>query len=460
MRPRRFAPLQRAPLRARYAAPVAARVQAPKPVAHGTFLNALRLTHVYIGAWVVWFAALMITASEPYSGQSLRAILIIGGSIVAVFFGLVIFEPKQNLRPQQPSPDAMVRMRITTLVAIGLGALGVMLRGLDWFVLRGIGIGGDMMANREALLNSSGLASVIAAGLIPFTIVAPVMNGLARRHGQPMVFPISSLVLALVGPVMAIAVGSRSSLLYMAIMYLFCALFFFRPSPRLMVGAVLGALALFTVSTLVFVGRAQEMGMDIRYSARYSVYTQMVPTQPEVLDILDSSPPAIADTVFGAISVAQYVCHGVFEATYIVDNFGERQHADGLYTFEYAAKVANMLPLIDIEMSPIQGINPRQGAFATLFGTFFIDFGNFAPFACFIFGVCASLVRTRAVSGDWLIAPLYVVVAAQVAMSVVADPFCTSAMIYWDMALLLFWLAARAFVFSHEPIRISRWRPA
>ncbi|WP_395648222.1 hypothetical protein [Terricaulis sp.] len=426
----------------------------------GTFLSAIKLTHVYLVAWVMWFGAFLLTASEPYSGQSLRAILVVGGGILAVFAGLAIFEPKQAPKQQPLSSGALVRMRLCALAGMGLGALGVLFRGVDWFVIRGIGIGGDMMANREALLNSSGPLSIVAAGLIPFTIVAPVLNGIARRQGLPMVFPVSSVLLALIGPLMAIAVGSRSSLLFMAIMYMFCALLFFRPSARLLTGAVMGALALFAVSTIVFVGRADEMGMDIRYSARYSVYTQMVPTQPHVLDILDSAPPAIAHTVFGAISVAQYLCHGVFEATYIVDNFGERHHSDGLYTFEYAAKVANMLPLVDIDMSTLAGINPRQGAFATLFGNFFIDFGDYAPLACFVFGLCAALVRARAVAGDWLIAPLYVVVASQVAMSIVTDPFCTAAMIYWDMGLLAFWIAARAFVFSHEPLRISRWRPA
>jgi hypothetical protein len=423
------------------------------------FLNSIRLTHVYIASWGVWLAALIISASRPYSGQTATAWLVVLASAAAVLIGLMVFESKPKLLKQpQMSGAAVTRLQVCVLIATGFGALGVLLRAYDWFVVRGVEITGALMTNREALLQSSGPISVAAAALIPFTIVAPVINGLMRRHGHSMVLPVTSLLLASAAPLMAIAIGSRSSLLYLGIVYVLCALHYFRLNAKLFGTVAAGAFALFIISTIVFVARANDMGMDIPYSARYSIFTQMVPTREDVLHALDTAPQNIKAVLFGMISLAQYLCHGVFEATYIVDYFNPSEHSNGLYTFEFAIKAANLLPVIDFQLDHLGRINPRQGAFATLFGVFYIDFGAYGIIACFIFGVLASLIRSRAVSGDWTIAPLYMVVAAQVAMAVVADPFGTAAMIYWDMALVVFWLAARAFVFGPEPARAMTWR--
>ena len=127
------------------------------------------------------------------------------------------------------------------------------------------------------------------------------------------------------------------------------------------------------------------------------------------MSIIDGAG-AMGPLFAGYASMLQYYTSGLFEFFYLVDlktdNFG-----NGTYTFFFLPKIIALLTgggyearLADMGN---EILNPRSGVFQSFFGPIYLDFGNFVPVFCVIFGAIAGFLRAAVRRGNAFAFPLY-----------------------------------------------------
>ena len=200
----------------------------------------------------------------------------------------------------------------------------------------------------------------------------------------------------------------------------------------------------FIAFNLIFLLRLSDYGYDLQHAARYSIYTQLVPTEPWALEYIDSSG-YFRDYLISAIATLQYIIDPVFEFFYLVE-LKDRNFQFGAWEFFYFEKFFNMITGGATQYSEIGAaflINPRSGAAQTFFGDAYLDFGYFTIVFSFFFGLFASLIRRAVESGNVYLFPFYVYVLTHLLTSPVHG--IGGAVGVSDFTLLMFGLGAGSY---------------
>jgi len=211
-------------------------------------------------------------------------------------------------------------LKIILFIAI----VGVLLRIIDKYYLRGATLALDIVANREALISQgSGLISIISAVLYPFTFIIFFYYLFLKR-----IKAISSIWLLLVVPVALFPIvdglffGSRSSALVFITLIVFYLgvfdIFKLKFNIKTFIASIVFFLIIFSFSGYMFSFRTESLHMDPILSTQISAYAHFVQLDTKWTDFLYSiNGNLIYYFSIGIINFIQYVIHGIFELLFM-----------------------------------------------------------------------------------------------------------------------------------------------
>lgn len=409
-------------------------------LAEQSLINPRALTPASVLLWMclAWVAIYWLTPIEMYTSPATYPYILLGGCLVGLLLGLVLFEARTHpSRP--PDPD---EWSLLYRVTFALGLLGIMLRIFDWAVLRGLSVDVGFFENREKIETAGASAfSMASTLLIPFTLAPYMFHAVGQRNGAIVGRSWTSIGLALLWPVLTIVIGSRSSMFMSIGMLLISRIIIFpHTSKKIIAFCVFFVVTLLYLGGLLFIARISEFGLNIEKSIKFSAFTHMVPVTSEYFRFVANLSDWGRDTVFIGTTFAQYVLHGVPEFVYLTEHYQNSEQWGG-YTFSIFVRLAHALWGLDYNGNLVTSSIPRVGIYTTMFGPFFVDFGAFAPIFCLGLGTLISWTRSRVLAGEIAVLPLYVAFVMQMASAIVVNTFMSAYGIFYNLAFGAFWLA-------------------
>ena len=312
-------------------------------------------------------------------------------SIIFLYFGLIFGCKKVSFKTRkiQLSVNVKVLKKIFMIIFI-IALVGVILRIVDKYYIRGASFSIDFESNRLALsLEGAGFISIVSAMLYPFSFIVIYYYLFLKRLKE-----ISLLWLFVVAPISLFPVidgiffGSRSSsLAYLVLTFLYLfSLNFIKIKFNLKTIVVFLLLsAMFYLSGLMFSFRSEALGIDPILSTQISAYAEFVTLDPRWTDFLYSIRSEWSYYFYlGVINFAQYWVHGVFELLYMVDNFISQKATLGGASFFIIFKFFAVIFGFNLDF--IADSEVRSGVFITFFGSSYYDFLYFGVIFNFIFG--------------------------------------------------------------------------
>ncbi len=331
---------------------------------------------------------------------------------------------------------------VTTAAVIGIG-----LRIYDRFFLRGASLAEDVLLRRESLENAgSNIFSMFAAGLFPFCFVVLFVFFLRPRDGKrhPFRLLFSLCVFALPG-LNAILVGSRSIILTSVLLMSVYAFYFgmLRINGRSVSTIILTSILLLFLFTSVFLDRLQAMGLAPESSVYNSDYAASLKPNGWIAQKIDNPGSLLAsNTYFTYLNLTQYAVHGVFEFSYLYQNF-TGAHTWGADTFSMYYKLGAFIFGLPGFEDRVLAAEPNSGVFTTFFGPLFIDFGWFGPLLVFGFGLVAQALWTQVRRGDVGLAPFYFYLVIVIFLSPIVNLLSNGEGLFILTSFALFWLGTR-----------------
>lgn len=363
------------------------------------------------GVLALYALGMTIAPMEPTVVFSWSAAALWLGIAAGLWVGLRQGEASAGRRAASPVTAALARKVV--LLAVG----GVLLLGIDRYVVRGAPLELDFFAVRDALEGSPpGVFGMLAAFVGAFAPFGWLMCRLASAQGVrlPVGWHVAGLAAALAYVLLSVSAGSRTVMLVVVLLHVAAIAYFARLSgrrlrARVVATIVLLALAMVGASVAVMFSRLEQMGLDPLVSIQASGYAESLQPSAAALAWIESHPDS-APLLATAFSLALYVYHGVFEFALLVDSFADR-HTAGALIFWLPLKLLDSLAGTSLSVDPGQLDGVREGLFTTFAGPVFIDFGVLAvPVAALLGWVlaypCAALRRGHAA---WLPAAATVV---------------------------------------------------
>ncbi|MDD5249252.1 MAG: O-antigen ligase [Rhodocyclaceae bacterium] len=351
----------------------------------------------------------VVAPVEIIDGISIEAMTFIimsyGMFIVGCLLGEVGGAPVKRRTTNAPVYSILIALIATTM-------LGVTLRIVDHYVVRGMSLTSNLFENRMALeATSPGWTAVFGAALSSLAIVLPFCYMSLRRHERSVPLLCVVVILFVFPSVDSLIVGSRSVLvtnISLLLLYGFC-FGLIRPNLKGVSVVVSLAVLLVTFGAKMFLNRLALMGMDVAMTIHYSSYALTVQPVPWIEDVLTND--YLGGAAFAWLHVSQYFIHGLFEFGYLYDNF-VGAHTLGAMTFHPIYRLLALvlgLPTYDEFVLPEL---PRYGAYSTFFGPIYFDFGWFwGALVMGMFGFCAQRLWKAAVGSFQMFTPLYLYVA-------------------------------------------------
>ena len=315
-------------------------------------------------------------------------ILSIGGLYLGLLFGYkrLTFKRKKI----QIYIDVKALKKVFKIILI-ISILGVLLRIVDKYYLRGASLALDIVGNREALsAQSTGIISIISAILYPFSFIIFFYYLFLKR-----IKSISSIWLLFVIPIALFPIidgvffGSRSSaLVFVSLFIFYLGIFKFlklKLNIKTLVLSLLFFVAMFSLSGYMFSFRTESLGMDPVLSTQISGYAYFVQLDEEWTSFLYSVKGNLIYYFYiGVINFVQYVIHGVFELLYLVDNFNTENLTYGGQNFFIILKF--FARIFGFSLDFVRDAQLRLGIYTTFLGPIYYDFSYFGVLFSFLFG--------------------------------------------------------------------------
>ena len=388
-----------------------------------------------------WVALLIVAPVDPVWPSSLEPVALLVLAVAAMGLGCVLpatFYPVARTA----FLVAPARFRKALTLCLVLGLAGAVLKLMDLLVLRGIAIGDPIdVARSQAERGGSSIVSILAAALGPFGLASLALAAAGKSAALRARIGLAPLLLAAAIPAMGLLLGSRSTLM-MACLYgiVIAALLAVRITARQAALTFTATLAMLLGFNLLFLLRLQQYGIDARFAARYSAYTELVPTTRAYLDLVDNGG-MFGGLLAGLASLFQYALSGIFEFFSLVDSKRE-DFGFGAYQFSFIDKFIAFVTGGSAQASDIRLdlLNPRTGVFQSFFGPAYIDFGYFVVVFSLAFGAAAGFARRAVLAGNLFALPLYVLFIVQILLVPMIDGLTASAgalanIGYWLLAL-------------------------
>lgn len=401
----------------------------------------LRADKILVLGWAIWLICFIFLPVSPIFYGDLISVSLFIVSNLALWIGLRTFDVGHTIL-EDGSVTERAHQALRYLAPLGF--LSLVIRGFDYFVLRGVPLLGSFAEVRAALEASSpNLASVAFGILSPAVLAAGIFGVFCVANGKRTLRVFLSIGLFLAYPAFAFLNGGRST--FALISYLsFVA--FFLGSPQLtrrqIVFAIVFVFIAIVLTMALFVPRLLESGLDLTERVRISGYNQLVPLRDWVMIATRDGNAWISAIILYSLGLGQYLLHAVFEFFALIR---EKDPSDpllfGRYQFIIVDQFAKIIDhfvgggSIDMEI-----YNPRSGLYTTFWGPAFIDFKYLMPVYSWVFGVVVSYFQKRVSEGDVYALPLHCLFLFQVGSSIMANGLLWAAAIYSNVMFFLVWL--------------------
>ena len=345
-------------------------------------------------------------------------------------------------------------IRRTVLILAAAGLLGSLFKIYDVVVLRSVDFQAvDAMAAREQLARASqsNVFSLAAAALVPLGNAALAMAFYGRATGALRKAGTFVWLSAMMPTAIPLLLASRSALFALLC---FLVAIVLNVAPRITVRhiaiAVAGAFAASFLFAFLLLLRVEQVGASIAYSARYSVYTYVVPLTPWAASAIDDGG-VFSRLLAAYASLMQYGLSGFFEFLLLVDLKGS-DFGYGGYTASFVPKLIAIITQGNGRVADVSYdlLNPRAGVFQSFFGPLYIDFGFMLVLPCFVFGVAIAILRAGAKNGNIFAIPGYFFMLAQLMVAMSFPSLILNAAIITNCLFLIIYFFGR-FIGSEDP---------
>jgi len=323
-------------------------------------------------AYLVLFmvAPVRVAVPLPWSAAGYLA-----ACYAAFLFGASFLGPALSRDITPSAVRRLISPRLRLIVTL-MGMVGIILRFVDRFFLRGAFGASDVLDRQMALSRGGTTFTAIGAALLyPFCYLPLFFYVWDERRGgkrRPILF-LFALVMFFYPAIDGVAVGSRSLLLVNATMFILLLIVSgkVRFTFKAITVTVLLMVILVSISSTVFLNRLDAMGIDPAFSVYSSAYAFTLPPTDAFGTLLTTGDSVERIIGYSFISTLQYMLHGVFEFGYLYQTF-TGDHTYGGIEFDIYFKTVHMM-----FGQPWNLIDPRQrtGIFSTFFGSLYVDFG-------------------------------------------------------------------------------------
>lgn len=335
-------------------------------------------------------APLRSTVADPSTLGVVYALLGYAGLAV----GAILYH---TLFPQKPGPALLLSAplpRPLFFVALGLSALGVAMRVIDRFILRGVPIGEDFASVRAQLEATS--ASPLSAAS---AVIYPICFGMIffyfclRKEDRSPALGLLAAAIFLYPSMESIISGTRSQMIISLGFILLTRSILIDNLKWLRNRIVIatGGLLLLNLFFVMFEIRVESMGQDFYTSSQTSGYAFTVPPNDFATYYLIENRGIASSIVSLIVHMTQYYCHSGYEYLYIFDKMPENP-LWGAYNFFHIYKFFGMIVGDTSVNETINTLDIRVGVFATFFVPLFIDFHWGGPVFMMVFGFVLSLL--------------------------------------------------------------------
>lgn len=368
------------------------------------FLQKIGPIKVILRAFFIWAIIFFTAPLDVRIEINSHAYLFIFLSVVSFASGTLFLGAREKsiVVPKSTKHLKKLFMIIFYLAIIGLGV-----KLIDRFVLRGLSLDADAFSNRESMEQSGGsLLAIVSAILSPMGLF-PLF--IMWKYNMKLSYLFSSIVFVLFFAQLfdAFLLSSRSIMFVLFVM-IGLYLFYFKKIKLTLKKALVLLLALFSFLFLmnyIFLERTGVFAGDQVYDVvlNQSNYNFTLTSNQQFQNKFDKMNPLSQSIAFIYITNAQYFTHGMIEFSYLYDKFGD-VHAWGNYTFWVYVRFLSQIVGGNFEISEILELIPRQGIYTTFFGPIYIDFGWLGIIFMFILGNLVRRIYEKAKSGsDWAI---------------------------------------------------------
>ncbi|RBP69264.1 O-antigen polymerase [Marinobacter nauticus] len=333
-------------------------------------------------------------------------------------------------------------------ICIFFASLGVFLRFLDFFFLRGYDFSQGLVSLRLSLqsltysetsdLQKAGSISALGAVLFGFTYPLAVLvltfgQNLSSKKRYFSYFLISTPIIesGLVAGIMGAV---------FTVLYIFFSLsyrwklknnyFDFRKLSIILFSVFI----VFAYGAFSFISRIDQM-FSI-FSVYFESSTSLVLPNDWLMSKIENS--YFSTLAFFIFWFSSYVLQGPVEFAYLVDNFNGDNFTFGAKQFFVVDKFLGILGVTSFDAFSITEINPRPGRYQTVFGDVFIDFGLVGIlFQAFIFGALSAITYVYRRRGFLWALVLYPFFQASIVSGFLINSFSGARFYFFVGALLL-----------------------
>ena len=286
-----------------------------------------------------------------------------------------------------------------------VGALGLSLKLFDRLLIRGISWERGFIDNRDAMNGSSGgILAFLAALLSPVGLI-PLFLYMKYKLKVSYLIKILCYILFWSYALDAILLGNRSSIFI--VIFLYASYFSYVQNISITLRRLMKYIFI-SASFLGFFGymffeRSSELfgdGVDIyQVVMDESAYNFTIKPTKEFRNNFDNYNAVQKAVAFTYINTVQYITHGVFEFSFLYDNF-KANHSLGAKTFWVYNRFVHLILLQNYSVEEVENLSVRVGVYETFFGSLFIDFGWFSILFMFCFGLIVKRVFLKAEQED------------------------------------------------------------
>jgi hypothetical protein len=375
------------------------------------FLKNIHPDKVIIISFAIWLGLFIVSPLKVNIELNWAAYLFVLFSFLSFFAGGFIYN-SQKKKKAKPGIElnAYVAKQYRKIFnyLIAIASIGLLLKLVDRFALRGISIDADFGTNREIMEAAGGNPiGILASFLAPFCYF-PLFY-LFKYKFKIGVFKKFLVYFLFIGQIFDSLLLSSRSAIFINIVFLLLYLLYFKKIKITVKSTFrfgLVALAFIALMSYIYLERTKTFAGDnaydlILYSSNFNFSITSNNSFLEYFNAASSSLKAILVTY---ITTVQYFVHGMFEFSYVYDNFNEANHSFGQYTFVTYYRFLSIISGTQFNVNNLLALSPRVGVYTTLLGPLYIDFGWFNLIFMFLAGFSVRRIYHKAMMGvDWAV---------------------------------------------------------
>ena len=373
-----------------------------------SFFKKLSLSRVTFYGIILWIFIFIISDIKIIYGVNFFSVFYIIVCYFSLFVGFIY--TKKNIQTRQFIFNESSLKKILYL-ALVIAIIAFAFRIIDKFYIRGITLSNTTIVNRVILTEkSSSVFGLFGAFLSPFAFI-PLFLAFVLKIKDKLLILICGIVFFNL-TFENILLGSRFGILMIILLFVLLLIHFKKiriTYIKVFWFFILG-MVLILLATKMFLDRTKEFAKTdnvainhILSNAGYN-YT-MKPTKEYKEEIINEKNELLKVSKLSKVNIAQYYLHGVFEFSYLYNNY-EKDFRWGGYMFSIIPKLSNIVFRTNFNLKEINGSMPRTGIYTTFFGPLYVDFGWLGPFFMFFFGLIQSIIYNKVISGNFKYIPL------------------------------------------------------